>query len=88
MKDGSPIMVFECKHVASELTEEKAAQFYRYLTTSDANCNFHEPSKRVIAIVYALFMCTLLSEMVLVWRQFSAGLPSLPKSPNRIGFHA
>ena len=35
MKDGSPIMVFECKHVASELTEENASQLYRYFTTTN-----------------------------------------------------
>ena len=35
MKDGRPIMVFECKHVASELTEENASQLYRYFTTTD-----------------------------------------------------
>ena len=35
MKDGRPIMVFECKHVASELTEENVSQLYRYFTTTD-----------------------------------------------------
>lgn len=35
IKDGSPIMVFECKHVASDLTQENAAQLFRYFTTTD-----------------------------------------------------
>lgn len=35
MKSGSPIMVFECKHVASDLTQENAAQLFRYFTTTD-----------------------------------------------------
>ncbi len=35
IKDGRSIMVFECKHVASELTEKHASQLYRYFTTTD-----------------------------------------------------
>ena len=35
MKDGRPVMVFECKHAASELTDEHASQLYRYFTTTD-----------------------------------------------------
>ena len=35
MKNGKPIMVFECKQVASELTDENASQLYRYFTSTD-----------------------------------------------------
>lgn len=35
MKDGTPVMVFECKHAASDLTEDNASQLYRYFTATD-----------------------------------------------------
>lgn len=35
MKDGKPVMVFECKLAASDLTEDNASQLYRYFTATD-----------------------------------------------------
>ena len=34
--NGSPIMIFECKHYGVDLTKEPAAQLYRYFSVTDA----------------------------------------------------
>lgn len=36
MKDGKPIMLFECKSVNSDLGKEQASQLYRYFSVSEA----------------------------------------------------
>lgn len=36
LKDGRPIILFECKHHAADLSKEHASQLYRYFSVTDA----------------------------------------------------
>lgn len=36
LKDGKPIMLFECKHHAADLSKEHASQLYRYFSVTEA----------------------------------------------------
>ncbi len=36
LRDGKPIMLFECKHHAADLSKEHASQLYRYFSVTDA----------------------------------------------------
>jgi predicted type IV restriction endonuclease len=36
LKDGKPIMLFECKHHAADLAKEHASQLYRYFSVTEA----------------------------------------------------